>query len=550
MEELIKVKGQVMGQPKVYDTTFECLRDFSERMRNLAPFIHLVKKLTSLQKYEEYDMISIGFGVMLFILENMLIGREECDIDEIAEFLQEIIYFSYNSHITQDEAKRMAFYIRDSISGSGGEVFPYLYRDLEKRRDNTIDVKLIDTSYYEIRKAAKYRLTDQGMELLFKTREIYSEFRINVTQLYLKQQIEKGVFTGALQTVNELNLQVRQLRERLETLTLNIRQNVLGVDFGELKRIFGRIQEQFKVERKEFNNIRRILEEQRTNIEKINHENIDEKDLKDLSNIFSLSERLGITVKEHDLLFKEKLGIIEEYLKMLEFRLKQGVSEFMDFEKSIFDVIVAKDAEVNVLHKILSPIVANTRKHKQFNIMKAIDYQLVRTEEEEEQISIDLEDEMEQKEREAKEQREKRNRKVEYYLEKLLDGIYQIHKGKINNNIEENISETTLEAILNRFDHETLNDISVDFDFFSLIMMLHQNKELNMEEIIEMGDKLILDGTYNINPEVLLSRIVEKDTRYKEIKRLALVSPDNWGGKIYTFENGNVITNFIIKGEF
>ena len=54
------------------------------------------------------------------------------------------------------------------------------------------------------------------MEMLFKTREIFTEFRLNVTQLYLRQQIEKGVFVGALQTVNELSLQVRQLRERIE----------------------------------------------------------------------------------------------------------------------------------------------------------------------------------------------------------------------------------------------------------------------------------------------------------------------------------------------
>jgi hypothetical protein len=92
LEEKVNIEQWAKG----YGISYECLKEFSERMKNLAPFIHLIKKLTSLQKYEEYDMVSIGFGVMLFILENMLIGREECDIDEIAGFFQKTIVYFYS----------------------------------------------------------------------------------------------------------------------------------------------------------------------------------------------------------------------------------------------------------------------------------------------------------------------------------------------------------------------------------------------------------------------------------------------------------------------
>jgi len=167
----------------------DCLKDFRGRMQSLAPFIHLSRKLSGFQKYNEVDMVSIGFSVLLFILENMLIGREECSIDDIAGFLQTILKRSYDINMTQEESREMAFYIRDSISGSGGEVLEFKFKNLENNKDESIPIKLIDTSYYEIKKSARYKLTDQGMELLFKTREIYSEFRINITQMYLKQQI-------------------------------------------------------------------------------------------------------------------------------------------------------------------------------------------------------------------------------------------------------------------------------------------------------------------------------------------------------------------------
>jgi hypothetical protein len=139
----------------------------------------------------------------------------------------------------------------------------------------------------------------------------------------------KRRFSGALQTVNELNLQVRQLRERLESLLLNIRQNVLGIEFEELKALFAKIKEQFEIERREFLNIRRILKEQRENIEKISYNDLEEKELRNLKQIKILSERLNITTSEHDRLFNEKLDIVGEYLKTIETRLRQGVSEYM-----------------------------------------------------------------------------------------------------------------------------------------------------------------------------------------------------------------------------
>jgi len=256
---------------------------------------------------------------------------------------------------------------------------------------------------------------------------------------------------------------------------------------------------------------------------------------------------------------------------MLEFRLRQGMSEFIDFEKSILDVIILKDLNADILHSILSPILVNKGKHKQFNLMKAVDYQRIRNEEEDEQISIDLEEEMEQKEKEIKEQAERRNLKIERYIEKILEVIYSkkpilktnpvSDANSTRNKTPEIAVETTLEEAIKRFDDETYNSAATDFDFYSLIMMLHQNKELNLNEILEVGANLVSDNTYNINLEFLLSRVINKNKQYKEIKVLALFPPDEKAQSfveslaplplpLYEFPNGNVITNFIIKGVF
>jgi hypothetical protein len=517
----------------VSNTALDCLKDFRQRMINLAPFIHLSQKLSGFQKYTEVDMVSVGFSVMLFILENMLIGREECSIEDIADFLQTLLKRCYDINMTQEESREMAFYIRDSIAGSGGEVFEFKFRNLETNKDESILIKLIDTSYYEIKKSARYKLTDQGMELLFKTREIYSEFRINVTQMYLKQQIEKGVFSGALQTVNELNLQVRQLRERLESLLLNIRQNVLSINFEELKKLFSRIKEQFEVERREFRNIKRILKEQRDNLEKISYEDLEEKELRNLEQIKILTERLNITSSEHDRLFNEKLDIVGEYLKTIEIRLRQGVSEFIDFEKSIFDLLISKDLNPAPLKNMLSPVITNSASIKVFNPFKALEPQRIKAEtQENERESLDIEAELEVKEKEEREARERRDRKVMVYLEAIVLEAY--HEG-----------ESFLSAAMKRLDEDTYNSAGFDFDFYSLIVMLHQNKLIDFKDLEDILEGMVRDtSSYNINIFYLFDRIFTKRPELKGLKSLILISTN----KKLKFKNGNEITDLVIKG--
>lgn len=522
-----------MEEKLIYEgAASDCLKDFRGRMQSLAPFIHLSRKLSGFQKYNEVDMVSVGFSVLLFILENMLIGREECSIDDIAGFLQTILKRSYDINMTQEESREMAFYIRDSISGSGGEVLEFKFKNLENNREESIPIKLIDTSYYEIKKSARYKLTDQGMELLFKTREIYSEFRINITQMYLKQQIEKGVFSGALQTVNELNLQVRQLRERLENLLLNIRQNVLSIDFEELKILFVRIKEQFESERREFQNIKRILKEQRENIEKISYNDLEEKELKSLEQIKTLTEKLNITTSEHDRLFNDKLDILGEYLKTLELRLRQGVSEYIDFEKSIFDVLILKNKSYEALQDILAPLFANTARNKVFNPFKAFEPQRVKSETEEERETIDIEMQVEMKEKKEREDREKRDLKVMAYLEAILLEAY--HEG-----------DSYLSCAIKRLDEQLYKSTSYDFDFYSLVVILHQHKLIDFKDLEEVLSKMVRDtANYNINIYYLFDRIFAAKPELKALKSLILLSTE----KKIIFENGNEITDFAIKG--
>lgn len=510
----------------------ECLKGYKQRMNNLAPFVSFVKRLGGIQRYPEYDVMSLGFGTLLFILENMLIGKEECRIDDIAFFLQRTVDRVYKTPITIDEAKEMAFHIRDAVMGSG-ETYAYEYMNLENGVRESIDVKLTDVAYYEMKKTSLYKLTEQGMEMLFKTREIYSEFRINITQLYLKQQIEKGVFSGALQTLNELNLQVRQLREHLTELVVNIRQNVLELEFEIVQNVFDRIRNQLEKEHKEFSNIKYILNEQRKNFERISLEQFTKNDRNSLNQIQILTERLEIVAGEHDRLFNEKLDIISEYINVLENRMRLGIAENVDFEKDVLDIIMRSSTSLDSVGHVLEPLFSNFRKNIVFNIMKALNPQGIRSEEEEKKESVDLEGIVEQKEKELKIAAIERNNRVMSYIEIIFTSI--LKEKRVN-----------LRSILKLFPPQLYNIACSDFDFYSILVMMHQREIIDLELITEMSDKLIFDfSNANINLEYVINGALKANKSFNSIKRIRIQA----SGNSIKLSNNNIITDFIFTEE-
>ncbi|GAE89322.1 hypothetical protein JCM21531_2835 [Acetivibrio straminisolvens JCM 21531] len=137
------------------------------------------------------------------------------------------------------------------------------------------------------------------------------------------------------------------------------------------------------------------------------------------------------------------------------------------------------------------------------------------------------------KEKEEREERERRDKKVMAYLEAiLLEAYYE--------------GESHLSRALTRLDESLYNIVSFDFDFYSLVVILHQNKLIDFKDLEDILSRMVRDtSAYNINIYYLFERIFDKKPELRALKTLILIS----GDKKISFENGNEITDFIIKGE-
>jgi hypothetical protein len=229
----------------------DALQNFHERMKNIAGFWPLFR-LRELRKYQEYDLLALGVGVLLLILEHMLIGRLESDHGDVARFLRQTIEAAYGNRLTEEESRELASYLLAALRNDG-RAFDFTYKNLETNEDAKHSFHLIENGTYHVASGQiRFKLSDDGLDLLFKTREMYKELRITISQILLRQQIEKGVFEDAIRTVDTMGLDVRQLREEIERMKMSIKRDVSQFSLPKYEAMLATIREQFQKEKQMF----------------------------------------------------------------------------------------------------------------------------------------------------------------------------------------------------------------------------------------------------------------------------------------------------------
>lgn len=126
----------------------------------------------------------------------------------------------------------MAYFFMDVLRNNG-RPFNYTFDDLEARAESSFKFSLIEMASYQIHGQVRFRLSNHGLDLLFKTKEVYKELRLSISQLYLRQQIEKGVFSEALRTVDDMYVQVKEIQAEINGLKQRIVRNVSQVSIAE-----------------------------------------------------------------------------------------------------------------------------------------------------------------------------------------------------------------------------------------------------------------------------------------------------------------------------
>ncbi|MGZ4111569.1 MAG: hypothetical protein ACXVP5_03920 [Tumebacillaceae bacterium] len=470
----------------------EALQNFHERMKNIAGFWPLLR-LRELRKYQDYDLLALGVGVLLLILEHMVVGRVESDHADVARFLRQTVLDAYGTQLSEEESRELASYLLAALRNDG-RAFEFKFRNLETNEDDKHLFHLIENGNYQVASGQiRFKLSDDGLDLLFKTREMYKELRITISQLLLRQQIEKGVFEDAIRTVQALGLDVRQLREEIERMKMSIKRDVSQFSLPKYEAMLSAIREQFEKEKQMFDELNNLVRETREKYELRGEEDGN----RTLNQLVEISQRLNQVNNLHNKLLVDKLDLQEMVLEALEEGIVMGFRSKVNFEREFLDMVIREQTPLEQVKNVVEPLLSlNIR--KRFNIHKAFATQVVQVEEKER-----VEDKPDLATEEVAATVEDPKAKVKA----IRDERY---KGYLRMIFEPLLTEQTLTLaeILQALPMEKQYDVVNARDFYPFLVQLHQMSPVTFQMEAEQRAKILDSDETNV-PYLLVQVLQE-----------------------------------------
>ncbi|MBG9941006.1 hypothetical protein ABE237_21345 [Brevibacillus formosus] len=490
------------------------LHAFGTRMQNIGMFYPLFE-LRNLRKYD-FPTDSLGVAILLFILERMLHGSKGVTIEEISDEFYDYVNRTFQKSYTEQEFRQiMTEFIHEQLMKKG-ELHTYRYWDYEKSQFAEQKFALLTHTEIDVQeRTSKLKLTHEGLEILFKTKEMLGEIKISIKTLYLRQQIEKGVWDDALGTVRELRGLVREEAERMIELAEKIRKDVLLVHRQhELKSRLQKINDQIKRERRDFIELQDLIKQTK-------EEHPDQEEIVGRK-MAQLERELYDVRVEHESLLDGKLNLQQLMTSNLDSLVMNMFSTKINFETEVLIPMMKQAPTLETMNKLLNPLLPITV-HKSFHPGRVFEVQMFRTrqalDEPEEVIEITPEQlrESEKKEREAEEEQVKR---LCGFLTLLLLPLAEK-------------DEVELRHIL--------RDQEPDPRFYSLLLELHQMGEIELRRSAELTG-MVLEPL----PRALIRVVDEHESIYRigsfEVfsdSSNALEMPGIRGVSNFIFKRGN-----------
>ena len=252
------------------NTYLNMLGGYGDRVARIALFDifhHLENKLQKDDRGRPIDTFGVGLLSVLFFFENMLLRKKRTGVRELASFLQSMTNNQYE--LSEEGWLNLSKVIVDTLRPSSGKRLSRVYYNYETGKEETLEYALLKADEWDPdRKIQYYTLDEQGLELIFATKEYFSEFQISISQLMLRKQLEKGEFVGALRQVDEMRINVHTIRDRMVKIKHEIQRNIISDDtYERYKETIEDINRRLQQEQQEFQELVTFIHETRSHLD-------------------------------------------------------------------------------------------------------------------------------------------------------------------------------------------------------------------------------------------------------------------------------------------
>lgn len=335
----------------------EIVSGYRERMRRLAlfdPLFDLDRKRETDRAKTPIDMKGLGLLTLLFFFEQKLMRQYKTGVHELSHFLQQLTSEQYQ--LDSSDYERIARTIIQTFRPTSGRKRSYDFYNWETTTYEQIEYSILKANNFDLATNSQYyTLDDDGLELVFATKEFYSEFQLSINQLMLRKQLEKGEFKGALRQINEMRIDVENLQERMVKLKQEILRSIVSEEtFERYKQLLDDIYSRLEREDEEFKELRQFVKETR---DRLFSKDIHKKEVKTYELVIRINSELESVHYEHSRLLEQTFTLKDTTLVTAQESLYYIGIQAFNFDQDLVSPIISNplslDAMVGILHPFL-----------------------------------------------------------------------------------------------------------------------------------------------------------------------------------------------------
>lgn len=343
--------------------TFEFLEGFEKRMQLVAAIDSIINRGNRRMEFEKLfepgQLDNMIFSVLVYIMEKTLTEDEECTMDSITRFLSGILP-EYSLELAPEVVRKLTEYIIKDILQNGGEVryYPIMKygKGMEPLRIRLIDDKLIDDQRGYV---LNYQLTDQGYDLLFRTKEVEQEISFTIEELKLRELIKRKNYKKAIGQSSNLVQMIRQKKNDIRQFVQKVRENIYEVNIEEFE---GLVSSTYSLLEEEYSMMKEIramivLSEERLQEEENARGTLDEQMAKARSEISMIRKNINLTISEQQELILERLSLSRIYKETIADSFALSRARYYDFEQVILKPLEQCEVDkLDSLWQLLNPL--------------------------------------------------------------------------------------------------------------------------------------------------------------------------------------------------
>jgi hypothetical protein len=355
---------------------------FRERMRRLAlfdPLFELDRKKIKNQQDMPIDMKGLGLLTLLFFFEQKIMRNHKVGIKDLALFLQKLTERQYV--LDGQTCEEIASTIIQTFRPTTGKKRTYAFHDWETIEEGELEYSLLKAKAFDSKTNTQYYTLDEdGLELVFATKEFYSEFQLSINQLMLRKQLEKGEFRGALRQINEMRIDVESLNERMIKLRHEIQRSIVSEEtFERYKLLLEDTHARLERENEEFSELRQFVKETK---DRLYEKDYHQKEKKTYAYVLEITNQLEEVHYEHSRLLEQSIELKNHTLKAAQESLYYTGIDAFNFDQDINVRVIGTPLPLEAMKGLLHPFL-HVQQERQWSLLTVFAEQNIREDREE-----------------------------------------------------------------------------------------------------------------------------------------------------------------------